>query len=69
MDRVSRSKSIVSSIWECTQSSLDLSKYWSLPERWRVGIGADQNGVTFHTVRLLPVNEGAAPAAEAKSSK
>ena len=50
--------------WAGHQSSLELSKDWSLPERWRVGIGANQNGVTFHTVRVRPAADSAAPAAK-----
>ncbi len=55
--------------WAGKQASLDTSPIWTLPERRRVGIGANQNGVTFHTVRLRPVSEGSLPAAEATSSK
>jgi hypothetical protein len=55
--------------WAGHQSSLELSKGWTLPERWRVGIGANQNGVTFHTVRVRPVTEGSTPAPEQASTK
>ena len=47
--------------WSGKQSSLDSPKEWSLPERWRAGVGANQCGVTFHTVRVRPVEAGTAP--------
>jgi hypothetical protein len=49
--------------WAGKQSSLDISKEWSLPERWRAAVGANQCGVTFHAVRLRPV-QGEPAAAE-----
>ncbi len=55
--------------WAGKQSSLDIPKEWSLPDRWRAGIGANQSAVTFHSVRLRPVSEGSAAAAEAKALK
>jgi len=54
--------------WAGKPSSLDLPEEWSLPERWRVGIGANRDGVTFHTVRLRPVDAGKRPAVEAVPS-
>jgi len=35
-----------------------------LPERWRAGVGANRDGVTFHAVRLRPVGVGKGPTVE-----
>jgi len=40
--------------WSGRQSQLALDTSWSLPQRNRVGVGANVSAVTFHTVRVRP---------------
>lgn len=41
--------------WAGCQDLLSLDCVWMLPEAWRVGLGANRNNVTFHTVRMRSV--------------
>jgi hypothetical protein len=40
--------------WSGRASQLGLDPSWSLPERNRLGVGANVSAVTFHTVRVRP---------------
>jgi serine/threonine protein kinase len=52
--------------WAGKQSALDIPKEWSLPEHWHAGVGANWSGVTFHKIRLRPVDGPAAPGTDVK---